>query len=69
MKYMYFQFNKKYFHVYSPRQDLNHVTNPSWERRSYAVTTTPPNTERSINKIDIYGNRIMHKYEQYWTAW
>ena len=34
----YFQFNKKkYSDIYSPGQDLNHLTNPSWEWRSYAV--------------------------------
>ena len=65
----YFQFNKKYLHMYSPGQDLNHLTNLSWEWRSYAVTTRPANLRRSINKIDIYGNRLPHKYEQYWTAW
>ena len=47
----YFQFNKKYLDIYSPGQDLNHLTNPSWEWRPYAVPITP---ERSINKIDIY---------------
>ena len=65
----YFQFNKKYLDIYSPSQDLNHLTNPSWEWRSYAVPTTPQKLERSINKIDIYSNRLPHKYEQYWTAW
>ena len=55
--------------MYSPGQDLNHLTNPSWEWRSYAVPTTPQNLERSINKIDIYSNRLPHKYEQYWTFW
>ena len=65
----YFQFNKKYLDMYSPGQDLNHLTNPSWEWRSYAVPTTPQNLERSINKIDIYSNRLPHKYEKYWTAW
>ena len=65
----YFQFNKKYFDIYSPGQDLNNLTNPSWEWRSYAVPTTPQNLERSINQIDIYSNRLPHKYEQYWTAW
>ena len=49
----YFQFNNKYLDMYSPGQDLNHLTNPSWEWRSYAVPTTPQNVERSINKIDI----------------
>ena len=65
----YSQFNKKYLEMYSPGQDLNHFTNPSWEWRSYAVPTTPHNLESSINKIDIYRNRLLHKYEQYWTAW
>ena len=56
--------------MYSPGQDLNHHTNPSWEWRSFAVTIRrPANLRRSINKIDIYGNRLPHKYEQYWTAW
>ena len=64
-----FQFNKKYVDIYSPGQDLNHLTNPSWEWRSYAVPITPQDLERSINEIDIYSNRIPHKYEQYWTAW
>ena len=50
----YFQFNKKYSDIYSPGQDLNHLTNPSWEWRSYAVPTTPQNLEKSMNKIDIY---------------
>ena len=48
---------------------MNHLTNPSWEWRSYAVPTTPQKLERSINKIDIYSNRLPHKYEQYLTAW
>ena len=50
----YFQFNKKYLDMYSAGQDLNHLTNPSWEWRSYAVPTTPQNPVRWINKIDIY---------------
>ena len=50
----YFQFNEKYLDMYSPGQDLNHLTNLSWEWRSYAVSTSPQNLERSINKIDIY---------------
>ena len=65
----YFQFNKKYLDMYSSGQDLNHLTNPSWEWRSYAVPTTPQNLQRSINKLDIYSNRLPHKNEQYWTAW
>ena len=66
----YFQFNINFFlDIYSPGQDLNHLTNPSWEWRSYVVPTTPQDLERSINKIDIYSNRLPHKYEQYWTAW
>ena len=65
----YFQFNKKYLDLYSPGQDLNHLTNPSWEWRSYVVPTTPQNLERSINKIGIYSNRLPHRYGQYWTAW
>ena len=65
----YFQLNEKYLEMYSPGQDLNHLTNRSWDWRSYAVPTTPQNLERLINKIDIYSNRLLHKYEQYWTAW
>ena len=66
----YFQFNKKkYLDLYSPGQDLNHLTNPSWEWRSYVVPTSPQNLEGSSNKIDIYNNRLPHRYEQYWTAW
>ena len=60
---------KKYLDMSSPGQDLNHLTYPSWEWRSYAVPTTPQKLKRSINKIDIYSNRLPHKYEQYWTAW
>ena len=65
----YFQFNKEYLDMYSPGQDLNHLSSPSWEWQSYAVPTTPQNLESSINEIDIYSNRLPHKYEQYWTAW
>ena len=65
----YFQFNKKKLHLYSPGQDLNRLTNPSWELRSYSVTTRPANLRKAINEIDIYRNRLPHKYEQYWTAW